>query len=77
MQYTTLGRTGLRVSVAGLGSHGIVPVLTVPQAVAVGVGTARDGLVTVAFVGDHRVLDGADGARFLATFAEALQDPAM
>jgi pyruvate dehydrogenase E2 component (dihydrolipoamide acetyltransferase) len=59
-------------NVAGLGSHAIVPVLTVPQAVAIGTGTARDGLVSVTLVGDHRAVDGADGARFLATFAEAL-----
>ena len=60
-------------NVAGLGSHGIVPVLSLPQVAAVGVGTARGDVVTVTFVGDHRVLDGADGARFLETFSEALR----
>jgi pyruvate/2-oxoglutarate dehydrogenase complex dihydrolipoamide acyltransferase (E2) component len=70
------GATITLSNVAGLGSHAIVPVLTVPQAVAIGTGTARDGLLTVTFVGDHRVVDGADGARFLATFAAALDDPA-
>ena len=70
------GATITLSNVAGLGSHAIVPVLTVPQAVAIGTGTARDGLLTVTFVGDHRLVDGADGARFLATFAAALDDPA-
>jgi pyruvate dehydrogenase E2 component (dihydrolipoamide acetyltransferase) len=60
-------------NVAGLGSHGIVPVLSLPQVAAVGVGTARGDVVTATFVGDHRVLDGADGARFLETFSEALR----
>jgi pyruvate dehydrogenase E2 component (dihydrolipoamide acetyltransferase) len=63
-------------NVAGLGSHAITPVLTPPQAIALGLGSARvvDGerTLTATLVGDHRLLDGADGARFLATFAAAL-----
>jgi pyruvate dehydrogenase E2 component (dihydrolipoamide acetyltransferase) len=67
-------------NVAGLGAHGIVPVLTAPQVAALGVGAARQTFsgeaISVVFVGDHRQLDGADGARFLATFADALRaDP--
>ena len=56
-------------NVAGLGAHAITPVLTPPQAVALGLGSARaadDGrTLTATLVGDHRLLDGADGARFL------------
>jgi pyruvate dehydrogenase E2 component (dihydrolipoamide acetyltransferase) len=63
-------------NVAGLGSHAITPVLTPPQAVALGLGSARatpaGRTLTATLVGDHRLLDGADGARFLATFASAL-----
>jgi pyruvate dehydrogenase E2 component (dihydrolipoamide acetyltransferase) len=72
-----LGATLTLSNVAGLGAHGITPVLTAPQVVALGVGTAREAggreVVAVTLVGDHRVLDGADGARFLTTFAEALE----
>jgi pyruvate dehydrogenase E2 component (dihydrolipoamide acetyltransferase) len=71
-----LGATLTLSNVAGLGAHGITPVLTAPQVVALGVGMGREvggrEVVAVTFVGDHRVLDGADGARFLTTFAEAL-----
>jgi pyruvate dehydrogenase E2 component (dihydrolipoamide acetyltransferase) len=71
-----MGATITLSNAAGLGAHSITPVLTSPQVAAVGVGSARslpDGdVVTVTFVGDHRVIDGADGARYLASFAEAL-----
>jgi pyruvate dehydrogenase E2 component (dihydrolipoamide acetyltransferase) len=70
------GATITLSNVAGLGAHGITPVLTAPQVCALGVGSARPAgagsLVSVTFVGDHRALDGADGARFLAAFAAAL-----
>jgi pyruvate dehydrogenase E2 component (dihydrolipoamide acetyltransferase) len=72
-----LGATLTLSNVAGLGAHGILPVLTAPQVVAVGVGMARETgageTIAVSLVADHRVLDGADGARFLTTFAEALE----
>lgn len=72
-----LGATLTLSNVAGLGAHGILPVLTAPQVAAVGVGMARAGgpqeTIAVSLVADHRVLDGADGARFLTTFAEALE----
>jgi pyruvate dehydrogenase E2 component (dihydrolipoamide acetyltransferase) len=70
------GGTMTLSNVAGLGAHGITPVLTAPQTVALGVGAARTSggreAIAVTFVGDHRALDGADGARFLQTFADAL-----
>jgi pyruvate dehydrogenase E2 component (dihydrolipoamide acetyltransferase) len=70
------GATLTLSNVAGLGAHAMTPVLTPPQVVALGVGTARDvageRTLTVTLVGDHRLLDGADGARFLASFAAAL-----
>jgi pyruvate dehydrogenase E2 component (dihydrolipoamide acetyltransferase) len=70
------GATLTLSNVAGLGAHAMTPVLTPPQAIALGVGSARpvggERTLTVSLVGDHRLLDGADGARFLATFAGAL-----
>jgi pyruvate dehydrogenase E2 component (dihydrolipoamide acetyltransferase) len=73
------GATITLSNVAGLGAHSITPVLTVPQVAAIGVGGAsghgEGRTVTVSVVGDHRALDGADGARFLAAFAEVVQQP--
>jgi pyruvate dehydrogenase E2 component (dihydrolipoamide acetyltransferase) len=73
------GATITLSNVAGLGAHSITPVLTLPQVAAIGVGgaTARGGArhATVSFVGDHRALDGADGARFLDAFAQVVQQP--
>jgi pyruvate dehydrogenase E2 component (dihydrolipoamide acetyltransferase) len=64
-------------NLAGLGAHSIQPVLTSPQAIALGLGSARvvngERTMTASLVCDHRLLDGADGARFLATFAAALE----
>jgi pyruvate dehydrogenase E2 component (dihydrolipoamide acetyltransferase) len=71
------GATLTLSNVAGLGAHAMTPVLTPPQAVAIGVGSARvvagERTITASLVGDHRLLDGADGARFLASFAAALE----
>jgi pyruvate dehydrogenase E2 component (dihydrolipoamide acetyltransferase) len=71
------GATVTLSNVAGLGAHAITPVLSVPQAVALGIGSARtsgaERLVTVTLVADHRLLDGADGARYLASLAAALE----
>jgi pyruvate dehydrogenase E2 component (dihydrolipoamide acetyltransferase) len=65
-------------NVGGLGAHAIMPVLTAPQVAAIGVGAPRpmsgSELLTIVFVGDHRALDGADGARFLASLADNLTD---
>jgi pyruvate dehydrogenase E2 component (dihydrolipoamide acetyltransferase) len=73
-----IGATMTLSNLAGLGAHAITPVLTVPQVIALGVGTSRvlgdDEVISVTLVADHRALDGGDGARFLATFADALAD---
>ena len=59
----------------GFGVDQMTPLLTPPQVVAIGVGRSqsRDEMSTFAatFVGDHRALDGGDGARFLSKFEEA------
>ena len=64
-------------NVGGLGAHQLTPVLTVPQVAVLGVGSARVSssgpVLSLTFVGDHRALDGAAGAAFLATFAEAFE----
>ena len=65
-------------NVGSLGAREITPVLTVPHVAVLGVGATRptgaNASLTVTFVGDHRAIDGAEGARFLATFADAFEN---
>lgn len=65
-------------NVGALGGDSVIPMLTPPQVGILGLGRARPAWgATVAravLVADHRVLDGADAARFLATLAELLDD---
>jgi pyruvate dehydrogenase E2 component (dihydrolipoamide acetyltransferase) len=78
-------------TVSNLGMFGmtaIVPVINVPQAAILGVGAVRpvlarddDGavvdrqLITLTLTCDHRILYGADAARFLAAIKDLLQQP--
>lgn len=77
-------------SISNLGMYGVrefAAVINPPQAgiLAVGAGeqrpAVRDGALAVATVmtctlsGDHRVIDGAIGARFLAAFKGLVEDP--
>jgi pyruvate dehydrogenase E2 component (dihydrolipoamide acetyltransferase) len=62
------------ISLSNLGPLGVdmvLPIVTPPQVAVVGLGRARESpgrvSITVSLVADHRVVDGADGARFLAT----------
>ncbi len=77
-------------TVSNLGMYGIetvYPILNPPQACILGVGAAdeqpvvRDGEVVVGHVAaltlaaDHRAVDGAVGARLLASIRDRLEDP--
>ncbi|MBS1253584.1 MAG: Dihydrolipoyllysine-residue acetyltransferase component of pyruvate dehydrogenase complex [Anaerolineales bacterium] len=77
-------------TVSNLGMYGIeefIAIINPPEAAIMAVGVVnpspvvRDGEVTVAQVmrvtvsGDHRVVDGADVAEFLAEFRRVLQNP--
>ena len=74
--------TGASISVSNVGpldADTLLPLLTPPQVAVLGLGRARprggggDGSALVAtLVCDHRALDGADGARYLATLAQEL-----
>jgi pyruvate dehydrogenase E2 component (dihydrolipoamide acetyltransferase) len=79
-------------SVTNLGAYGIdtlVGIIVPPQTAILGVGTAterpavRDGqivarrIMTVALSADHRASDGAEGARFLQTLKQFLEEPAL
>jgi pyruvate dehydrogenase E2 component (dihydrolipoamide acetyltransferase) len=75
-------------NLGGLGVDLFTPIINPPQVAILGVGTMRQEpeltgsgiafrrVVSLCLVFDHRALDGADGARFLATLAELLAHPA-
>ena len=82
--------TGGTFTITNLGLYGIdafTPVLNPPEAVILGVGAlrekavARDGDVvaqlsmTLSLTFDHRVIDGAPAARFLARIRELIEQP--
>lgn len=65
-------------TVTNLGALGIdffTPIVNPPQVAILGVGRIRDGEVGLSLTIDHRALDGAPGARFLAALAAALAAP--
>jgi pyruvate dehydrogenase E2 component (dihydrolipoamide acetyltransferase) len=59
-------------NVGPVGGDQLFPVLTPPQVTVIGVGREEGDQATFTFTGDHRVLDGADGARYLTRLAEVL-----
>lgn len=67
-------------NLGGLGIDSFQPIIDPPQVAILGLGRVRerDGrrLVSATLVFDHRAVDGADGARFLADLARALDAPA-
>jgi pyruvate dehydrogenase E2 component (dihydrolipoamide acetyltransferase) len=81
---------GGTITLSNLGMYGITSFLAIlnpPQAVIVSVGAASDrvvvkagkqavGKVLIAWAAaDHRVLDGAEVAQFMATFRELVENP--
>jgi pyruvate dehydrogenase E2 component (dihydrolipoamide acetyltransferase) len=84
--------SGGTFTVSNLGMYGmtaITPVVNPPQAAILGVGAIRDvlarnddgavvdrRLLTLTLSCDHRILYGADAARFLAAIRDLLQRPA-
>jgi pyruvate dehydrogenase E2 component (dihydrolipoamide acetyltransferase) len=83
--------SGATFTVSNLGMYGmtaITPVINVPQAAILGVGASRavlardaDGeivdrsLMTLTLTCDHRILYGADAARFLAAIRDLIEHP--
>ena len=84
--------TGATFSISNLGMMGIkefTAIINPPEGAIIAVGgtnptpVVRDGQVTVRSIMsvtmscDHRVIDGATGAKFLQTFKQMLESPAM
>ncbi len=84
--------TGATFSISNLGMMGIkefTAIINPPEAAIIAVGSSnptpvvRDGEITVRSIMnvtmscDHRAIDGATGARFLQTFKQMLENPAM
>jgi len=70
------GATFTITNLGGLGIDGFTPIITPPQAAVLGVGAARgtDGQpATLSLTFDHRIVDGADAARFLADVVSGIE----
>lgn len=76
-------------NLGGIGGTGFTPIVNVPEVAILGVARSRmepvfqDGefvprlVMPLALSYDHRVIDGADAARFLRWIAEALENPLL
>ena len=77
-------------TISNVGSYGGIfstPIINYPEVAILGVGRVREQVLTkdakfyagrvmpLSLSCDHRVVDGAEGARFLNTLIELLQDP--
>ena len=82
-----LGGTFTISNLGGIGGTGFTPIVSYPQVAILGIARARqeqvviDGkpeirlMMPVSLSYDHRVIDGADGARFLSRIVKMLADP--
>ena len=74
-------------NLGGLGGYGFTPIINAPEAAILGLSRSqmepvyRDGqfeprlMLPMSLSYDHRIIDGADAARFLRFVAEALEQP--
>ena len=81
------GGTFTITNLGGIGGTGFSPILNAPEVAILGMARSRmepvytDGqfvprlMLPLSLSYDHRLIDGADGARFLRWVAEALQQP--
>lgn len=63
-------------NLGGLGIDHFTPIINPPQVAILGVGRVRDGRMTGSLTIDHRAVDGAPGATFLAEVDAELAEPA-
>ncbi|MCY4383638.1 MAG: 2-oxo acid dehydrogenase subunit E2, partial [Nitrospinae bacterium] len=81
------GGTFTITNLGGIGGTGFSPILNAPQVAILGMARSRMGpgfndgefvprlMLPLSLSYDHRLIDGADGARFLRWIAEALAQP--
>ena len=73
-----VGGTFTVSNLGALGASAVAPMIVPPQVAVLGVGRLRTDpgakLITMTLVSDHRAVDGADAARFLAGLSEAVND---
>jgi len=78
-EYTSEELSGGTFTITNLGPFGVDsfdPVINPPEVAILGVGRVReDGTMTLSLSFDHRVVNGADAARFLGGLVETLTDP--
>jgi len=77
-------------NLGGIGGTGFSPIVNYPEVAILGISRASDEprlvkgstifeprkILPLSLSDDHRLIDGADGARFLRWIAEALEQPA-
>ncbi len=76
------GGTFTLSNLGGIGGNYFTPIINKPELAILGVGKGRQVVVgeksllmmPIGLSYDHRVIDGADGARFVRTFAETLEN---
>ena len=61
-------------NLGGIGGGHFTPIINKPEAAILGVGRGKNNMLPLALSYDHRVVDGADGARFLRAVVEALEN---
>ena len=60
-------------NLGALGIESFTAIINPPQAAVLAIGAATDNRMTVTLSADHRLIDGADAARFLQSFANHLE----
>jgi len=75
------GATFTITNLGGLGIDAFTPIIVPPQVAILGIGRfradERTAPATLSLTFDHRVVDGAYAARFLARLVECLADPSV
>ncbi|RAP37720.1 hypothetical protein DID80_03665 [Candidatus Marinamargulisbacteria bacterium SCGC AAA071-K20] len=68
------GGTFTLSNLGGLGVSYFTPIINTPEVAILGMGRGKDATsLPLCLSYDHRVIDGADGARFIKTFIQALE----
>lgn len=58
----------------GIGGRHFTPIIHAPEVAILGVGRAARGILPLALSYDHRVIDGADAARFITVLGEKIRN---